>query len=84
MNIILKKLGPVSNINFDKLFFGQLFAHFSDAIVQFTLVAVLLDKLPELFSAFLFLNFCSARLPVLFATDFQEKIFYFLVLYFAL
>ena len=58
MNIILKKLGPVSNINFDKLFLGQLFAHFSDAIVQFTLVAVLLDKLPVAGKAIALTFFC--------------------------
>ena len=47
MNTLLKRLGPLANINFDKLFLGQLFAHFSDAIIQFTLVAILIDKLPQ-------------------------------------
>ena len=42
MDMIKKKLGPLSNIEFDKLFLGQIFSHFSDAIVQFLLVALLI------------------------------------------
>ena len=39
---IKKKLGPLANLEFDKLFLGQVFSHFADAIVQFLLVAILL------------------------------------------
>ncbi len=39
---IKKKFGPLANLEFDKLFFGQVFSHFADAIVQFLLVAILL------------------------------------------
>lgn len=38
----IKKLGPIGNIEFDKLFLVELLSHFSDAIVQFLLVFVLL------------------------------------------
>ena len=47
MSEFIKKLGPLGNLQFDKLYLGQLFSHFSDAIVQFTLIAILLDKLPS-------------------------------------
>ena len=40
---IKKKFGPLANIEFDKLFFGQVFSHFSDAIIQFLLVAILIQ-----------------------------------------
>ena len=40
---IKKKFGPLANFEFDKLFLGQVFSHFSDAIIQFLLVAVLLQ-----------------------------------------
>ena len=43
MDSFIKKLGPLGNIEFSKLFFGQIFSHFADAIVQFLLVAILLD-----------------------------------------
>ncbi len=43
MHLIRKKLGPLANLEFDKLFLGQIFSHFSDAIVQFLLVALLLQ-----------------------------------------
>ncbi len=43
MEKIIKKLGPIANTEFDKLFVGQLFSHFADAIVQFLLVAILLQ-----------------------------------------
>lgn len=36
------RLGILNNIEFDKLFVGQIFSHFADAIVQFLLVAILL------------------------------------------
>ncbi len=42
MELIKKKLGVLSNLEFDKLFLAQIFSHFSDAIVQFLLVAVLM------------------------------------------
>ncbi len=58
MNLILKKLGPLADINFDKLFLGQLFSHFSDAIVQFTLVAILIDKIPDAGKAIALTFFC--------------------------
>lgn len=43
MECFFKKLGPIANIEFDKLFLGQLFSHFADAIVQFLIVAILLN-----------------------------------------
>lgn len=43
MECVFKKLGPIANIEFDKLFLGQLFSHFADAIVQFLIVAILLN-----------------------------------------
>ncbi len=58
MDFILKKLGPLSNIDFIKLFLCQLFAHFSDAVVQFTLVAILIDKLPSAGKAIALTFFC--------------------------
>jgi len=43
MEAVKEKLGPVANLNFDKLFLGQLFSHFADAMVQFLIVAILLQ-----------------------------------------
>lgn len=43
MDKFKKKLGPLANLEFDKLFLGQVFSHFADAIVQFLLVALLLQ-----------------------------------------
>ena len=43
MDVIKKKFGPLANFEFDKLFLGQVFSHFADAIVQFLLVAILLQ-----------------------------------------
>lgn len=40
---IKKKFGPLASLEFDKLFLGQVFSHFADAIVQFLLVAILLQ-----------------------------------------
>ena len=42
MDGIKKKFGPLASLEFDKLFLGQVFSHFADAIVQFLLVAILL------------------------------------------
>ena len=47
MSEFIRKIGPLANSQFNKLYLGQLFSHFSDAIVQFTLIAILLEKLPE-------------------------------------
>ena len=44
---IKKKIGPLANFEFDKLFLGQVFSHFADAIVQFLLVAIDLPALPD-------------------------------------
>ncbi|MBQ9246519.1 MFS transporter [bacterium] len=85
MNIILKKLGPVANIDFNKLFIGQLFAHFSDAIVQFTLVAILLEKLPSAgraialtFFAFLLPQFLFSPFTGSVSDKFSRKLILFL------
>ena len=43
MDGIKKKFGPLASLEFDKLFLGQVFSHFADAIVQFLLVAILLQ-----------------------------------------
>lgn len=42
MTEIKDKLGPLGNLEFVKLFSGQLFSHFSDAIVQFLMVSILM------------------------------------------
>lgn len=42
MNYIKRKFGPLANFEFDKLFLGQIFSHFADAIIQFLLVAILI------------------------------------------
>ena len=42
MNYV-NKLGPLANFEFDKLFLGQLFSHFADAIIQFLLVSILIQ-----------------------------------------
>ncbi|MCR5261607.1 MAG: MFS transporter [Candidatus Gastranaerophilales bacterium] len=42
MENIKRKFGPLANIDFARLFAAQLFSHFSDATVQFILVAILL------------------------------------------
>ncbi len=42
MEMIKKKFGPLANIEFNKLFIGQILSHFADAIVQFLMVALLL------------------------------------------
>ena len=44
MRNILTKLGPLANLQFDKLFLTQLLSHFSDAIMQFVLIAILLSQ----------------------------------------
>ncbi len=44
MNVIKKKLGPLASLEFDKLFIGQIFSHFADAIVQFLVVAILIQQ----------------------------------------
>jgi len=43
MEGIKKKFGPLSNLEFDKLFLGQILSHFADAIVQFLLIALLMQ-----------------------------------------
>ena len=45
MELIKRKLGPLGNIEFDKLFIGQILSHFADAILQFLLVAILIKML---------------------------------------
>ena len=42
MEGIKKKFGPLANLEFDKLFLGQVLSHFADAIIQFLLVAILI------------------------------------------
>lgn len=42
MEGIKKKFGPLANFEFDKLFLGQVFSHFADAIVQFLLVSTII------------------------------------------
>ena len=39
-----KKLGPIANFEFNKLFTGQLFSHFADAMIQFLVVAILIQQ----------------------------------------
>ncbi len=64
MDKILKKLGPLGNIDFNKLFLGQSLSHFADATVQFILIAMILQGLDSagkamamLFFAFLLPQF---------------------------
>ena len=40
---IREKLGPLASLEFDKLFLGQLCSHFADAIIQFLLIALLIQ-----------------------------------------
>lgn len=42
MENIKRKFGPLANLEFDKLFLGQIFSHFADAIVQFLLVSTII------------------------------------------
>jgi len=80
MGSILKKFGPLSGIEFDKLFISQLLSHFSDAIVQFTFVAILLNKLPGAgkaiaitFFAFLLPQFLFSPFTGVFCDKVQRK-----------
>ena len=80
MKNIVNKLGPLSNIEFDKLFLSQLLSHFADAVVQFTLVAILLDKLPNAgkaiaitFFAFLLPQFFFSPYSGAFCDKFKRK-----------
>lgn len=54
---ILKKLGPLSNIEFNKLFLGEIFSHFADGTVQFILISILLSTLPKAGTAMAILLF---------------------------
>ena len=44
MELIKRKLGPIANLDFDKFFVGQVFGHLADAIVQFLVVAILIEQ----------------------------------------
>ncbi len=44
MEFIKKKLGPIANIDFNKFFAGQIFEHLADAIIQFLVVAILIEQ----------------------------------------
>ena len=59
MQNILKKFGPILNIEFDKFFVGQFLSHYADAIIQFTVIAMLVSTLQEAgkFMALLFFVF---------------------------
>ena len=41
---ILKKLGPFTNVNFNKLFLGQIFSYLGDAVVQIALMAWVINQ----------------------------------------
>ena len=43
MEWIKKKFGPLANIEFDKLFVGQIFSHTADAIIQFLFANMLIQ-----------------------------------------
>lgn len=43
MNSIGKQIGVLVNLEFSKLFVGQLFSHLADAIIQFLLAGILLQ-----------------------------------------
>ncbi len=81
MEKILKKLGPIANIEFDKLFLGQLFSHFADATIQFTLIAIMLAALPSagkamatLFFAFLLPQFLLSPFAGAVSDKFPRKL----------
>jgi len=57
MTNILKKLGPLSNFEFNKLFLGEIFSHFSDGTIQFIIISILLTILPKAGSAMAILLF---------------------------
>ena len=84
MNSFIKKLGPVANIEFDKLFIGQLFSHFSDAILQFILISILMVSLPSAgkaiamtFFVFLLPQFLFSPFTGAFCDKFSRKIILF-------
>lgn len=77
---IIKKAGPLANLDFDKLFLTQILAHFSDAIIQFTFISILLINLPYAgkamaFTFFIFLlpQFLLSPMAGSFCDKFQRK-----------
>lgn len=67
---IIKRLGPVGNIEFDKLFLGQFFSHFTDATIQFALIAILINNLPEAGKS-MAITFFAFLLPQFFLSPFS-------------
>ena len=81
MNDIRNKLGPLANIQFNKLFLSQLFSHFADAIVQFLIVAVILTmtdnagkSIAMIFFAFLLPQFLVSPFSGTLCDRFSRKI----------
>ena len=77
MNLILKKLGPLANVEFDKLFLGQLLSHFADGTIQFVIISMLLAKSHSAGSTmalFLFLFMLPQFLLSILAGAFVDKI----------
>ena len=62
MENIKNKSFLLYNIQFNKLFSAQLLSHFGDAIIQFILIAILIEKLPSAGRA-MALTFFSFLLP---------------------
>lgn len=73
MKKIIKKLGPLANFEFLKLFFAQLLSHFSDAILQFTIIAILIEQLPQAGKA-IAVTFFAFLLPQFFLSPFAGAI----------
>lgn len=80
MTEIKNKLGPLANIEFNKLFAGQIFSHFSDAIIQFLLVALLLQitesagkSIATMFFVFLFPQFLFSTFTGAICDRFSRK-----------
>ena len=81
MSILQQKLGPLANINFDKLFIGQIFSHFADATVQFLLIAILLQQsgsagsaIAMIFFAFLLPQFLLSPFSGTICDKFSRKV----------
>jgi len=73
----------LANFEFDKLFLGQVFSHFADAIIQFLLVAILLSisgsagkSIATMFFIFLLPQFLLSPITGALCDRFSKKLFY--------
>lgn len=80
MDKFLQQLGPLGNIDFNKLFLGQVLSHFADAAAQFIFIAMILQNLDGagktvsmLFFAFLLPQFLLSPFVGALADKFSRK-----------